>query len=266
MTLDALQNFLSQLRRRSKDNIHEHEGLVWISVWPLESTLGEDFQSIVTNLLIPKLLRSESVSLVWNVQNTRPGARGGDSRNGYKAYHGGPRALLTRFEDLNAAKSSTALRYFSNNDIQRRPSSRASRAAVEIFATELRTYEAVQRYEGLHGTKTEGQDAEIDDWYRNQHLAEIAATTAFLRTTRYKLKPELVSCANDHAPRFLAIHECRSTQALLEHAMTHGKIVPESPRSDRIFNTAISVERQIWEINGRHIPLDRNLSRKLDGL
>nr|POE52166.1 hypothetical protein CFP56_52547 [Quercus suber] len=265
MTLILVQNLLAQLRRRSKDNIQENEGLVWISVWPLESTLAEDFQNIVINLLIPRLLRCETVSLLWNVQNTRPGARGGDSRNGYRAHHGGPRALLTRFEDLDAAKASTALERFLNNN-QSRPPSRDSHAAMEVFATEIRTYEAIQRYEGRHGTKAEGQDAEIDDWYRNQHLAEIAATPMFLRTTRYRLKPGLVPGTNDTAPRSLAIHECRSTQALLDHAMIHGKIVPESARSDRIFENALSVERQIWEINGKHVPVIGKLGKKFNGL
>lgn len=144
---------LKRFRTSKHKHIHAGEGLVWISVWPAENTLAEHFKHILGNLLVPKLLRSDQVSLVWNIQNTRPNARGGNSQNGFRAFNGGPRALLARYENLDAAATSVALSRFSNEG--RPMSSRSGRVINEVFGTEIRTYELVQRYEGRHGTKGE---------------------------------------------------------------------------------------------------------------
>ncbi|KAK3088954.1 hypothetical protein LTR53_019866, partial [Teratosphaeriaceae sp. CCFEE 6253] len=68
---------------------------------------------------------------------------------------------------------------------------------IRIFGTEVKTYELVQRYEGKRGPKVrgsctvavliepaEGQEADIDAWYRREHLAMVAATPVHIRSTR----------------------------------------------------------------------------------
>ena len=52
----------------------------------------------------------------------------------------------------------------------------------------------------------------------------------------------------DQAPRFLALHEYESHQALLDHALEHGQLVPETAMAKKILEGARKVERAIWEV------------------
>lgn len=113
-----------------------------------------------------------------------------------------------------------------------------------------------------------GEEETLDRWYRSEHLDLMAENLIFIRCTRYRLmEPEdrsrrasaLERKANigldyedeaDHerAPSFLALHEYVSHQALLDHALEFGQLVPETDMSRRIFAGARKVERAIWEV------------------
>jgi len=47
----------------------------------------------------------------------------------------------------------------------------------------------------------------------------------------------------------LALHEYESHQALLDHAIEHGQMVPETAMSKRILGRALKIERAIWVVD-----------------
>jgi len=113
-----------------------------------------------------------------------------------------------------------------------------------------------------------GEEETLDAWYRSEHLDLMAENLVFIRCTRYRLMepdeesrrlsaserkasmgPDFENEAEDErAPSFLALHEYVSHQALLDHAIEFGQLVPETDMSRRIFAGARKVERAIWEV------------------
>ncbi|KAK0353122.1 hypothetical protein LTR02_007629 [Friedmanniomyces endolithicus] len=213
------------------------EGLYWLSVWSADGSLDSGgFQDVLQRLVVPHLLKDEGVSLVWRLQNASPAARGGNAQNGQRPQHGGPCALIVRMQDIEMLWTSQAL--------QKLAAGRRDGDQIRIFGTEAKTYELVQRFEG-----------------KREHLAMIAATPVHVRTTRYKLRTGLVHGANDGGSTMLALHECTSAKALLDYAIQHGQIVKETPWSKRVFTTAQSVERTIWDVTGRFTEVDGKLDK-----
>ena len=243
------------------------EGLYWLSVWSADGSLDSNgFQDVLQRLVVPHLLKDEGVSPVWRLQNASPAARGGNAQNGQRPQHGGPCALIVRMQDIEMLWTSQAL--------QKLAAGRRDGDQIRIFGTEAKTYELVQRFEGKCGTKgrgscivavllepADGQEDDVDAWYRREHLAMIAATPVHVRTTRYKLRTGLVHGANDGGSTMLALHECTSAKALLDYAIQHGQIVKETPWSKRVFTTAQSVERTIWDVTGRFTEVDGKLDK-----
>ena len=243
------------------------EGLYWLAIWSADGSLdNEDFRDVLQRLVVPHLLKDEGVSLVWKLRNTSPAARGGSAQNGHRPQHGGPCALLVRMQDIEMLWTSQAL--------QKLAAGRRDGDQIRVFGTEAKTYELVQRYEGRRGPKArgncivavlidpaEGQEDDVDAWYRREHLAMIAQTPVHIRSTRYRLRSGLVHGANDTGATLLALHEIIDAQALLNHAIQHGQIVEETAWSKRVFTAAKSVERTIWDVTGRysqgHAKLDK---------
>ncbi|KAK4541279.1 hypothetical protein LTR36_008195 [Oleoguttula mirabilis] len=261
----SLSTFFNQL---FSTNPAGTEGLYWLAIWPTDGSLTNDsFQDILKRLVIPKILKDEDVSMVWCLQNTSPSARGGTRQNAFRLEHGGPCALVARIQDLDMLWTCRALQ-----DLAR---TRNQTGQQHVFATEAKTYRLVQRHEGTKGSRAkgtclvavqiqpaDGQEDDVDAWYRQEHLAMIAAAPMVIRSTRYKLRTGIVHGANDSAPLLLAVHECTSAQELLDYAIQHGHIVKETAWSKRIFTTANSVERTVWDITGKH----HHAEAKLDGL
>jgi hypothetical protein len=98
----------------------------------------------------------------------------------------------------------------------------------------------------------------------------MAENSIFIRCTRYRLiEPDNGSrrarasvserkeslgadyedeAEDERAPAFLALHEYVSHQALLDHAIEFGQLVPETEMSRRVFKGARKVERTVWEV------------------
>jgi hypothetical protein len=124
-----------------------------------------------------------------------------------------------------------------------------------------------------------GEERALDHWYRSEHLALMSENLIFIRCMRYRLmEPEgglesrrqALSASereasdrerkasvgvdfedeaeDERAPSFLALHEYVSHQALLDHAIEFGQLVPETEMSRRVFKGARKVERTIWEV------------------
>ena len=96
----------------------------------------------------------------------------------------------------------------------------------ENLDLDIRPYEKIQTFEGYgHASKSgnergktivcvamepgegEGQEQDLDDWYRKQHLDMMSMARNYRRTTRYKRM-------DDQKPRYLALHEyaCRADE------------------------------------------------------
>jgi hypothetical protein len=113
-----------------------------------------------------------------------------------------------------------------------------------------------------------GEEKALDHWYRSEHLDLMSENLIFIRCTRYRLldtdeesrrasaSDRKASLGNgfedeaedERAPSFLALHEYVSHQALLDHAIEYGQLVPETEMSRRVFAGAKKVERTIWDV------------------
>lgn len=102
----------------------------------------------------------------------------------------------------------------------------------------------------------DGGDEALDRWYRSEQLDLMAENPMFVRCTRYRLigpqqadnEAEAGRSDEEQAPRFLALHEYESYQALLDYAIEHGQLVPETVMSKKILDGARKVERSVWEV------------------
>lgn len=243
------------------------EGLYWLSMWSVDGSLAtETFDSVLQQLVIPHILKDAGVALSWRLRNTSPQAHGGNTQNGQRPKDGGPCALLVRMKDIKMLWTSPALQQLA---IGRRDMAEAC-----IFGTEARTYELVQRFQGRRGARVKGScvvavfidpadgtEDDVDQWYRQEHLALIAASPVHIRTTRYRARSGLVHGAYDDGPTLLALHECTSAEALLDYAIKHGAIVPETPWGKRVFGGAKSVQRSVWDITGGYLHPDIKLDK-----
>ena len=115
----------------------------------------------------------------------------------------------------------------------------------------FRPYEKIQTFEGYGNASSTGKDRggtlvavamepaqgeeqDLDDWYRKQHLDMLSMCKGYRRTTRYKR-------LDDQKPSFLALHEyaCRPdelpTEQIKQVSVTEWskKILAESPMFER---------------------------------
>jgi len=168
--------------------------------------------------------------------------------------------------------------------LQQNQQSRKNSIPAAHLGAYLKGYTLIQRYEAprrparpAKGTcivavgisPAAGEEKALDHWYRSEHLDLMSENLIFIRCTRYRLmEPDDGSAGSasarerkeslgadyedeaedERAPAFLALHEYVSHQALLDHAVEFGQLVPETEMSRRIFAGARKVERAIWEV------------------
>jgi hypothetical protein len=100
-----------------------------------------------------------------------------------------------------------------------------------------------------------GGEEALDAWYRSEQLDLMAENPIFVRCTRYRLLGPTAegttdgASEEDEAPRFLALHEYESHQALLDHAIEFGQMLPETAMARKILRSARRIERAIWEVD-----------------
>ncbi|GAW25297.1 putative alpha beta [Rosellinia necatrix] len=126
----------------------------------------------------------------------------------------------------------------------------------DLIHFELRPYEKIQTYEGYgHGNDDgqrrgrtmiyfgmepgEGQNDDVDSWYRKQHLDMLAMCKGFIRCTRYKRK-------DGACPRFLALaeYDCDAADLPIEQM----KQVRATEWSTKILNDAKVYERGVFSL------------------
>ena len=263
----SIQNLTAFLQRIFNPAEHD-EGILFVSTGPTDYHVpAEDFEDALQKAVSDHL----SLETIWQVRNTSPAARLGNPHNCSGAFRGAPWALIVRGQhlsrlsrlhhDVNAVLESINL---PNSPIQ--PTS---------VHSEVKHYRLVQRFEGRHGSKVkgscivavsilpaEGQESDVEQWYRTESLAALATTAPFIRSTRYIQIPDPTrEGAPGSRPRVLALHEYTSSKALMEHAMQHRTGSEVTPWSKRIFATAIAVERTIWDIIDQHPSREMQVER-----
>jgi hypothetical protein len=138
------------------------------------------------------------------------------------------------------------------------------------FGANLKGYELIQHFEppklkyrptrgkcvvAVGIEPAPGDEEALDAWYRSEQLDLMAENPIFVRCTRYRLLgptgDETTDGASEEgeAPRFLALHEYESHQALLDHAIEYGQMLPETAMAKKILRSARRIERAIWEVD-----------------
>jgi hypothetical protein len=266
---------------------NETSGLAWIILGAAEHSSNTcEINAVINDLLAPALLRSPGVTLLWHLHNTNPNSRSGTLQTQFKPLNGGCCALAVRIHNIN---SEQAMQAFGMLPVQfeppshlapRRTEHRRGSIPAEHFGAHLKGYELIQHFEPpkLKGRPAKGKcvvavgiepapgdESALDCWYRSEQLDLMAENPIFVRCTRYRLlgpkeaqRSESESNSDgeaahgsgeDEAPRFLALHEYESHQALLDHAIEHGQMVPETAMSKRILERARKIERAVWEVD-----------------
>lgn len=263
---------------------NEPSGLAWIILGAAEhASTTDEINAVIHDLLAPALLESPGITLLWHLHNTNPNARSGTLQTAFKPLNGGCCALAVRIHNVN---SQQAMQAFGNLPVQfeppqhlapRRLEHRRGSIPAEHFGAHLKGYELIQHFEPprLKGRPAKGRcvvavgiepacgdEEALDRWYRSEQLDLMAQNPIFVRCTRYRLlgpkrtgsessdDGELANGSReDDAPRFLALHEYESHQALLDHAIEYGQMVPETLMSKRILDAARKVERAIWVVD-----------------
>lgn len=138
---------------------------------------------------------------------------------------------------------------------------------INIIDFGPRPYEKVQTYEGYgqandngkeHGQyltcvaiePAEGEDADLEDWYRKQHLDMLGMCPDYQRTTRYKR-------IDGVAPRYLALHEWASAPSAERAEQI--KQITSTEWSKKIIGEAKVFERDAFEL----IQAQGDLTKKL---
>lgn len=251
--------------------VNASTGLAWIILGADDNVTDEDeLRRVVSESLAPALLESKGITLLWHLSNTNPSARRGTLQTRFTPLNGGCCALAVRIHDVN---SNDAMEAFAGLPIQfeppqrlapREPTRRKGSVPAYHYGANLKGYSILHCYEpprqktrpttgrcivAVGIEPADGDEEMLDEWYRSEHLDLLAKTPMFVRCTRYRLLgPESGNKPNEEAPRFLALHEYESHQALLDYAIEKGQLVPETPMSRKIFSSAKFVERAIWEV------------------
>lgn len=249
-------------------------GIAWIILGASDSLAdGKDFDAVSSNALAPQLAKAPGIRPIWRLCNTNPAARSGTSQTEFNPIFGGCCALVVGIEDIYSQQAMNAFRSLPIRiepgpecDLQPQvPEQRKPAATAEEYGADLKRYALIQdfsppRPKGTpkNGTcvvavaiePADGADELLDSWYRDEHLDLVAKNPVFIRCTRYKLLPPSMGQKPGHgAPRFLALHEYESTQALFELALDRGgALVPETELSRKILGKAKQVERVVWDV------------------
>ncbi|OQN99438.1 hypothetical protein B0A48_14415 [Cryoendolithus antarcticus] len=163
------------------------------------------------------------------------------------------------YRSFNADKNVTVLLFgdvYASGHISLAEPTAGSDARSAVSLYQLTHRFEPKRSHGLRGLcivavaiePAEGGDDELDHWYRNEHLELLAKVPIYLRTSRYKLLRPSGSLGRHLPPSHLALHEYTSSKELLNYALQHGPLAPETEQSKRVLGSAKHVERTVWDV------------------
>ncbi|OQO00367.1 hypothetical protein B0A48_13715 [Cryoendolithus antarcticus] len=182
---------------------------------------------------------------LWQLRNTSPSTRFAGSHAGYRSFNVDKKVTVLVFGDVHASGLIALAESTVGSD---------ARSAVSLY--QLTHKFEPKRSQGLHGLcivavaiePAEDGNDELDHWYRNEHLDLLAKVPIYLRTSRYTLLRPSENPARDLPPSHLALHEYTSSKDLLNYALQHGPLAPETEQSKRALGGAKHVERTVWEV------------------
>nr|OQO31167.1 hypothetical protein B0A51_01898 [Rachicladosporium sp. CCFEE 5018] len=182
---------------------------------------------------------------LWQLRNTSPSTRFAGSPASYGSFNAEKNVTVLLFGDVYASGLISLAEPTAASD---------ARSAVSLYQLTHR-FEP-KRSHGLRGLcivavaiePAEGGDDELDHWYRDEHLELLAKVPIYLRTSRYKLLRPSRSLGRHLPPSHLALHEYTSSKELLNYALQHGPLAPETEQSKRVLGGAKHVERTVWDV------------------
>ncbi|KAK3681887.1 hypothetical protein LTR37_020797 [Vermiconidia calcicola] len=239
------------------DSVASH--LIWILLSSAsQGPQYSDLYAVSVDRLVKSLVTEKGVYSVTRLNNTSPGCTlSGSTATSAKL---SPASLLVGVDwEVFRATVGKLRALFEFGDLVKDPVS-----GRRILHWSMSTYSLSQFYEPRRARDVEGkctvavaiepsvgQDADVDAWYRKEHLAMLATSPLFLRCRRYTriLDPSTVD-QNDSAgeAKFLAVHDYSSVQDLFDHSLAKGPLIEETEWTKRVFDQAKSVERTIWTV------------------
>lgn len=255
-SLSRLSAFFGTSNGSSKKNDDlKHSHLIWILL--ASTSNGPQYVDISTSeivQLIQTLAIEDGLRTIVYLKNTAPSCALSDSST--ITAKSSPTSLLIYVDSEASTATSQKLRTL----LEDRHLSGGPNLIGSLHWT-LSTYSCIQFHEPKRAKGKEGQcivtvaidpatgqDDDVDAWYRNEHLALLSTNPIFLRCRRYSPIDHGEQDDMASSPRFLAVHEYTSVQDLLDHSMTKGQLIEETPWSRRVMDGANSVERTIWTV------------------
>lgn len=222
------------------------QGLCYVTSRAKDSSQLADakFNEFYDDEHVPDMLRYNFSKLALRYKNTEP-----DSRAAYLAlYPLGDIATLSSPETSKMMEECQHSRILGDNHHS------LIDYGIGVW-TKLQTYEGYNRnvsasHQGRARTLVavfiepgEGAEAEadLDAWYRKQHLDMLSMCRGYRRSTRYRR-------AGDEAPRFLALHEFDCTPKELPADQIQQ--VRETAWSRDVLGKAKVFDRYVWRLIG----------------
>ena len=204
----------------------------------------EKFNDFYDNEHLPDMLRYNFSKVALRYKNA--------NANGTAPY-----AALYPLEDITSLSSPSTAQMMEEC---RKSKTLDGQDHHELIEYGIGAWRTIQTFEGYgHAEKTghdrgktlvavsiepgDGQaaEADLDAWYRRQHLDMLAMCKGYRRTTRYKR-------VGDASPRFLALHEyvCDAADFPTEQI----EQVRQTEWSRDVLGKAKAFERDVWELIG----------------
>lgn len=250
-------SFVSSSDNNDTDSSPSH--LVWILL--ASASEGPQYTSLYASSvdrLYKTLTTEKGIHSVTHLRNTSPACTLSSSTAA--SAKSSPASLLV-YVDSQASFKATLQKLralFEYGEIAK------DAKGTKILHWSLSTYACIQFHEPrrVKGEKgqcvvivviepAEGQDEDVDAWYRKEHLGMLSSSPLFLRCRRYKrvLDPSTVEQEDvNGAAKLIAVHDYTSVQDLFDHSLTKGQLIEETAWTRRVMESAKSVDRTIWTL------------------
>ena len=247
-------NPIKAITRRQDPSNHS---LIYVLLAP--GVLKEEDPSIVT-LLVSKVAVSDGIESVILLENIRPSSAFNFAQSNLTSKLAANTILIGVNTQALPQVIRQVQRIFQTHDFM------LDRNDRQIFFWNMTIYTQVQAFQpaisqGLPGTcivtvsiiPAPGQEADVDEWYRKQHLKLLSGTSPdlFLRSNRYiqTHDPNDEDSAGEHgALDNLAVHGFTSVKALFQNSIENGPIVEETEWGKRVLEGKNEVRRTVWEV------------------
>nr|OQO31211.1 hypothetical protein B0A51_02051 [Rachicladosporium sp. CCFEE 5018] len=219
------------------------ETIAWIPTDPdSEGQCDFDWKGYAAGFGQPS---DDDANPLWQLRNTSPSTRFAGGHATYRSFNADKNVTVLLFGDVYASGLISLAEPTAGSD---------ARSAICLYQL-THKFEPKRSHEfrghcivAVAIEPADGGDDELDHWYRNEHLEILAKVPIYLRTSRYKLLRPSGSLGRHLPPSHLALHEYTSSEELLNYALQHGPLAPETEQSKRVLGGAKHVERTVWDV------------------